>query len=157
MNAQVEQLTEQLKAKTAPELVAAQVAKIDAEIKKITADAVESGVKAAYAAMQAGEVVAAVPEVAPVADKIMQSAGYQPPNPAGVDPNYPMGAAPSQALSVNPVANKRTGIAFTPGDGSQPAPNQGNTNPMTPLLPPKPASPMIGGMRGIETQRPDGI
>lgn len=137
LTAQVQQLTDQLKAKTAPELVAAQVAKIDAEIKKIASDAVKSGVEAAYAAMQAGEVVAAVPQVAPVADKIMQSAGYQAPVPAGIDPNYP---APSGA---------------TAAQQPMPAPTvQQNTSP---ALPPKPPSPLIGRLAGIETQRRDGV
>lgn len=137
LTAQVNQLSDQLKQKTAPELVAAQVAKIDAEIKKIASDAVKSGVEAAYAAMQAGEVVAAVPQVAPVADKIMQSAGYQAPVPAGIDPNYP---APSVA---------------TAAQQPMPAPSaQQNTSP---ALPPKPPSPMIGRLAGIETQRRDGV
>jgi hypothetical protein len=144
LTAQVEELTDLLKQKTAPELVAAQVAKIDAEIQKITSDAVKSGVEAAYAAMQAGEVVAAIPAVAPVADKILQGAGYQP-SQTGIDPNLPQPAAPSPQLTVNPVSNKRTGIAFQPG---------GNTNP---VLPAPPASPNVGGMEGIETQRPDGF
>lgn len=152
LTAQVQKLTDALKQKTAPELIAAQVAKIDAEIKKITSDAVKSGVEAAYAAMQAGEVVAAIPAVAPVADKIMESAGYQPPQPPGVDPNFPTPAAPDAGLAVNPIANKRTGVEFQPGGGNPL--QRGNTNPM---LPAPPASPNIGGMRGIETQRADGL
>lgn len=135
LTAQVQQLTQQLGQKTAPELIAAQVAKIDAEIKKITSDAVKSGVEAAYAAMQAAEVVAAIPGVAPVADKIMQAAGYQPANPPGVDPNFPqaeMGSIASHGMDLQ----------------------AGNTNPM---LPAPPASPNIGAMQGIETQRADGV
>jgi hypothetical protein len=152
LTAQVKELTQQLREKTAPELVAAQVAKIDAEIKKITSDAVKSGVESAYAAMQAGEVVAAIPAVAPVADQIMQGAGYQKPQPPGVDPNFPAPAAPDPGLAVNPVANKRTGVQFQPAGGNPMLPT--NTNPM---LPAPPASPNSGAMQGIETPRADGL
>lgn len=139
LTAQVKQLTQQLQQKTAPELIAAQVAKIDAEIKKIANDAVKSGVEAAYSAMQAGEVIAAIPAVAPVADKIMESAGYQPPNPVGVDPNFPQPALPD--MGMGPIAS-HAGL------------QSGNTNPM---LPAPPESPQIGAMEGIETQRADGV
>ncbi len=98
---------------------------LQAQTKKTEAESVKVGVEAAFAAMQSGQVIATMPQVAPVADSVMQSAGYQPPNPAGVDPNYPQPGAPE---------------AVPPLDVNQ------NTSP---VLPPVPSSPM----QGIETQR----
>ncbi len=59
-----------------------------AELGKLVSEQVLNGIQAAFAAMQAGQVVASMPQVAPVADVIMQNAGWQPPSPAGADPNF---------------------------------------------------------------------
>jgi hypothetical protein len=121
----------------------------DAQVAKVQADAVKSGVEAAYAAMQAGEVIAAVPQVAPIADAVMESAGYQDPNPAGQNPNFiAPTAAPASGITMNPIKNNKTGTQIAPG-GQAPT----NTDP---VLPAKPASPQVGQMHGIETQRADG-
>jgi len=103
--------------------------KLMAEIKKIIADTVKTGVESSYAAMQAGAQLAAMPQIAPVADAIMEGAGYQVPNPAGVDPNFPVpvaAAAPAPAAAA-PVVRQNT----------------------SPQLPPVPQSPM----QGVETAR----
>jgi len=102
--------------------------KLTAEISKIVSETVANGVKSAYAAMQAGQVIATMPSVAPIADVVMQSSGYRPPTPAGVDPNYPQPEA-------MPVANV--------------PPVQANTSPTFPPVPQQAGSPM----QGIETQR----
>ena len=102
------------------------------EIKEREAKAVQIGVQAAYAAMQAGAQVAQIPQIAPVADEIMKSAGYQAPNPIGDDPNYPTAAMP-----VAPV-------------GSEQLPQvQQNTSPAMPPVPQQAPSPM----QGVETPR----
>lgn len=102
------------------------------EIKEREAKAVQIGVQAAYAAMQAGAQVAQIPQIAPVADEIMKSAGYRVPNPMGQDPNYPTAAMP-----VAPV-------------GSEQLPQvQQNTSPAMPPVPQQAPSPM----QGIETPR----
>lgn len=102
------------------------------EIKEREAKAVQIGVQAAYAAMQAGAQVAQIPQIAPVADEIMKSAGYQAPNPIGDDPNYPTAAMP-----VAPV-------------GSEQLPQvQQNTSPAMPPVPQQALSPM----QGVETPR----
>lgn len=102
------------------------------EIKEREAKAVQIGVQAAYAAMQAGAQVAQIPQIAPVADEIMKSAGYRVPNPMGQDPNYPTAAMP-----VAPV-------------GSEQLPQvQQNTSPAMPPVPQQAPSPM----KGIETPR----
>ena len=102
------------------------------EIKEREAKAVQIGVQAAYAAMQAGAQVAQIPQIAPVADEIMKSAGYRVPNPMGQDPNYP-----TAAMSVAPV-------------GSEQLPQvQQNTSPAMPPVPQQAPSPM----KGVETPR----
>ena len=102
-----------------------------AEIKKIVAETVESGLRAAFAAMQGAQVVASMPQVAPIADVLIKNAGWQPPNPAGADPNIP---AP-------------TGMPTQPLDMAA-----GDTSPQTPATP---ASPMEGQNQGINTMRAD--
>lgn len=102
------------------------------DIKLAEAKAVQTGVASAYSAMQAGAQVAQIPQIAPVADEIMKSAGYQAPNPIGDDPNYPTAAMP-----VAPI-------------GSEQLPQvQQNTSPAMPPVPQQAPSPM----KGIETPR----
>ena len=105
----------------------------DAQIKKLMADAVQVGVQAAFSAMQGGAQVAQMPQIAPIADAIMQSAGYQAPTPIGDDPNYPTAAVSSPAI-------EQTQPEFPPGV-------QQNTSPAFPPIPQQPSS----GMDGIET------
>jgi hypothetical protein len=149
----VSQLQQQLAQKVSPELVAAQIKKIDAEIEKIAiqnqdvaAAAVKKGVEAAFAAMQAGEVIAAIPAVAPIADKVMEAAGYQAPA-GGQDPNFPQPIQAAPEIGVNDIKDRRTGTQFTPGAA-------GDTTPMTPAAP---ATPGEGEMRGIETREADSV
>jgi hypothetical protein len=110
-------------------------ARDEAEIKRIVAQAVQVGVQSAFSAMQAAAQVAANPAIAPVADMLMQAAGYQPPNPAGVDPNL----VSPEALAALPAP------AVAPGEMPQPAPGvQKNTSPVFPPVPQDGASPMAG-------------
>ena len=151
-----------------PALTKAKIAKILAEIEKIGADKVKTLIEAEFGSMQAAEVVAAVPQVTPIADQLMKAAGYTQPTPPGIDPGFAPGeqgpglptiasaaGMPQGQLSIDPVVNKRTGIGFTPGapgaDGSVPP----NTSPMQPAIPAQPASPFVGRNAGIETNRPD--
>lgn len=120
----IEQMQKALESKVDPAMLQKQIEKIDAEIKKITADSVKTGVESAFAAMQAGQVVATTPMVAPVADEIMRGAGYQ--DQHGVDPNFPQ-----PSIGPQPFAQEAM-----PGD----------TSPMTP------GSPAEGAMHGINTQ-----
>lgn len=111
--------------------------KAGSEIKKIDAESVQIGVAAAYSAMQGGAQIAQMPQIAPVADEIMRSAGYQRPDPLGDDPNYPTANVPAQPL---------------PEAGELPEPQvdvQQNTSPMFPPVPQDSPSPM----QGIETSR----
>lgn len=105
----------------------------DSEIAEIQARAVQIGVQAAYSAMQAGVQVAQMPQIAPIADAVMQGAGYQRPNPAGQDPNFPVPAGVQVPEAGQPV----TGV-------------QQNTSPAYPPVPQDGPSPM----QGIETPNP---
>lgn len=104
---------------------------IEAQIKELMAKAVQTGVQAAFSAMQGGAQVAMNPQIAPIADAIMQGAGYQRPNPMGDDPNFPT----PQGVPI--AANAQPDIA------------QVHTN-TSPEFPPVPQQPDTG-MQGIET------
>ena len=108
--------------------------KADSEVKKIDAESVSIGVQAAYSAMQGGAQIAQMPQIAPIADEIMMSAGYQRPNPYGVDPNYPTADMPAQPLPDDMAGELPEGV-------------QQNTSPMFPPVPQDAGSPM----QGIET------
>lgn len=82
--------------------------------------------------MQAGAQLATMPQIAPVADAIMTGAGYQLPNPAGADPDFPVPAAPVAPVAAAPL---QPAAQVTP-----------NTSPQ---LPPVPRS----AMQGVETAR----
>lgn len=106
--------------------------KVDSEIKGLDAKAVQVGVQAAFSAMQAGAQIAQMPQIAPIADVVMQGAGYQKPNPLGDDPNFPMPQnmpMPEQDIQMPDV--------------------QQNTSPQFPPVPQQAGSPM----QGIETAR----
>lgn len=180
---QVSELEEMLKRKDPPEIVAekvqllkAQTADMLAKAEKTKAEKVKIGVESTFGAMQAAEVVAAVPAVAPVADVIMRAAGYTEPAPPGIDPGFapgeqmpgqaiaPVQAAAGQAagLTVDPVVNKRTGVGFDPAaanggatDRELPGGVPHNTNPLTPKPTASPMSPNVGANAGIETMRDD--
>lgn len=156
--AEMQKLQQQLDAKMPPELIDAQVRYIDAQIaafdpknKLAMAQAVKTGVEASFSAMQGAEVIAAVPQVAPIADVIMQGAGYQLPNPAGVDPNFPQPAAGTPntvAAAVSPPGGVGT---VTSGEVTGGAP--GDTTPNTPSGSDK--TPGEGEGKGIKTQVSD--
>ncbi|MGL5004179.1 MAG: portal protein, partial [Casimicrobium sp.] len=108
-------LQQALDAKHPPELVQAQINKITAEIDALNADTVDKKVKGIYSAIQAGQVIAAVPDVSPVADSVLQSAGFKP-DAEGVDPNLPQPAqSVDPSVIVGDVKNKRTGVGFSQG------------------------------------------
>lgn len=99
------------------------------------AQTVQTGVQASYSAMQAGAQVAQMPAIAPVADVIMQRAGYQKPDPMGDDPDFVAPAGPGG------------GPLPADGGGAVPLEVQDNTSPAFPPVPKQPEQ----GMTGIET------
>lgn len=104
---------------------------ITAQINEAVARAFKTNVDAFYAGNQTGAVIATNAAIAPLADSIIQEAGFQSPNP-GDDPQMPV---PAAAAPVEDVAG-------TPGVVA-------NTSPASPPVPQSPPSPM----RGVETQR----
>ena len=86
--------------------------------------------------MQGGAQIAQMPQIAPIADEIMKSAGYQRPNPLGQDPNYPTANMPAQPLPDDMAGELSVDV-------------QKNTSPMFPPVPQDGGSPM----QGIETPR----
>jgi hypothetical protein len=114
----------------------------------LVAEAVQTGVASAFAAMQAGQVVAMTPQVAPVADQIMAGAGYQRPTPMGDDPNFPV---PTQAAASDIRSPYVQGVGAEPGSEqlAEMAQMEQNTSPQFPPLPDQPGT----GMNGIETAR----
>ena len=110
-----------------------------------SAQTVQTGVQASYSAMQAGAQVAQMPAIAPVADVIMQRAGYQKPDPMGDDPDFVTPAGPG-------------GGPLPAGGGPLPAGGgagaaldvRANTSPAFPPVPQQPEQPEQG-MTGIET------
>lgn len=120
--------------------------KADSEVKNLDAKAVQVGVQAAFAAMQAGAQIAQMPMIAPIADTIMQGAGYQRPNPMGHDPDFP---TPQQAAATD-IRNP-----YVQGEGAQLGSEQvaelsqvsQNTSPQFPPVP----SDGQSAMQGIET------
>ena len=103
----------------------------NAQVEKLVREAVQVGVQSAFSAMQAGAQVAQMPQIAPVADAIMQGAGYTKPA-RSEDPNFPVPAAPMQ---------------HAPQDGAGIADVQANTSPAFPPVPQQAGQ----GMDGIET------
>lgn len=106
----------------------------EAQIKQIMAQAVQTGVQAAFSAMQGGAQVAMQPQIAPIADAIMQGAGYQKPNPGGDDPNFPTPAG----VPMQPAPTDQ---------GAELGGVQANTSPAFPPVPQQAEQ----GMTGIET------
>jgi len=120
------------------------------EIKEIDARAVQIGVQAAFSAMQGGAQVAQMPMIAPIADAIMQGAGYQRPTPGGDDPNFPV-AVQTAAMNIKSPylqgeANGGLPAAQEEVDEAT-APVNANTSPQFPPVPDDGRSPM----QGIET------
>lgn len=132
-----EQLREQIKQELQYELKLREIENkerlTEAQIKHLMAQAVQTGVQAAFSAMQGGAQVAQMPMIAPIADAIMQGAGYQRPNPAGHDPNFPQPAAAAlaeQAQAAPPV-RENTSPAFPPVPDDGASPMQGIETPET--------------------------
>ena len=119
----------------------------DAQIKDIIAAQVLKGVQTAFSAMQGGAQVAQMPMIAPIADAIMQGAGYQKPNPGGDDPNFPT-AGETAAMNIkDPYIQGGGGAAAVPEAEQGALEARENTSPAFPPIPQQAEQ----GMNGIET------
>ena len=114
-----------------------------AQAKKVAAEAIAVGVRTQYEGIQGGQVLVAVPGVAPVTDVLIQNAAD------GLDAKdrlpEPTGQPPA-ALTAEDLLNRRTGMRVAQ-NGVQTSPN----------LPPVPESPGAGAAGGIETPAGDGV
>lgn len=117
----------------------------DAQVEKMMREAVNIGVQSAFSAMQGGAQVAQMPMIAPIADKIMQGAGYQLPNPGGVDPNFPTPATTAATSIANPYIQGE-GPELAQEAQASPEVRQ-NTSPAFPPVPQQAPK----GQHGIET------
>ena len=116
---QISELQQQLALKRSPEVDAA-TAKLKA------AQALKTMIEAVFGATQAAEIIAAIPEAAPVADEVLRAAGYQEPSPPGMDPNLVAPERPSgQVVPLRP-----------------------NTSPLEPAVPASAAGGMNAGIEG---------
>lgn len=113
----------------------------DAEIEKLMREAVNIGVQTAFSAMQTGTQVAQMPMIAPIADKVMQGAGWTP-APGGVDPNIPVADA-TAAMNIKSPYIQGEGAEVVAEAGAAPEVRE-NTSPQFPPVPQDGASPMTG-------------
>jgi len=126
--------------------------KTDAEIKQIVAQAVQIGVQAAFGSMQGAAQVAQMPMIAPIADAIMQGAGYQKPSPGGDDPNFPV-PAQTAAMNIKSPYIQGQGPELAPeaeAEAGAVPPVRENTSPNFPPVPQDTGT----GQTGIETAAP---
>jgi hypothetical protein len=122
--------------------------KMRAEVKKpkhrarqLDASTMRELVTVLYEALQAGQIVATVPNVAPTADVIAASVGFQPQNGASPQIPEPSGALPS--MTPQSIHGDYVGAAGGIGAG-------GTTD-----VPPQPDQ-STGAQQGIQTVRNDG-
>lgn len=114
------------------ETLQAQLDKLKGEVAKLDTEAILKRVEAMFSALQAAQIVAMTPEVAPVADTIAAGAGFQ--DQDGQDPNLPQ---------PDPMAQPVAQVAQPMEQVAQPDALQDPTPPMP--------SPMEGVQQGIET------
>lgn len=144
LQAQVQDLMQQLAQKEHPDLVAAKVANFDAKTRDLLASALEKALKSIFAAHQTGQMIAAVPAIAPVADSVLDAGARMSGNQPTADQPFMAPAQPLPGITQEEVGDPRTGIKFMPGQ-----PGAGDTSPSTP------ASPAVGANAGMTTMRAD--
>ena len=113
-----------------------------AKISKLDTEALLKRVESMFSALQAAQIVALNPTVAPVADTIAAGAGFK--DQQGQDPNLPQLPAPAMPQAA-PAADM--GIPM-----SEPTPQEPGINPaQMPAIPPDSATGREGMGQGIET------
>ena len=147
VKAQIQQAVQDALAKAGNDIKLREVAikerKAESEIQQIKAQTVQTGVQASFSAMQAGAQIAQMPMIAPIADVVMQGAGYERPSPMGDDPNFPVA---DQTAAMNIKSPYIQGQAAAVEAEAAP-PAHENTSPQFPPVPSQGRSPM----QGIET------
>jgi hypothetical protein len=72
----IKDLQDQLRAKNPPEIIAATVKKLEAEVELLKSRSTGENVKSLYSSMQSAQAVVANPSIVPVADQISKSSGF---------------------------------------------------------------------------------
>lgn len=121
------EIVEQMQSEQGDPTLAAKAKLMDAQTRKTLAEAVNKSVEGMYSATQAGNQIAMLPAVAPLADKLLRSAGFEDQDAAPIIPSPEPGVMPMDGLDAT-------------GPGIPPA----NTNPLTP------SNPAVGMKTGIE-------
>jgi hypothetical protein len=124
--------------------------KAQADVDAVNAKTFETNVNALYAANQTAAAITMNPAIAPVADSVAMLAGYQAPNPAGMDPNFPQPAS-AAAAQVTPAAQAAEHQRLNPTASGVGAPVKENTDPVFPPRPAAPQSALQGPGAGSET------
>ncbi len=75
------------------------------QAEKLRADTVNSRVESLFSATQAGNQIAAIPTIAPLADKLLKSAGFEDQDAAPIVPSVPVGAVPGEMPPSNTSPN----------------------------------------------------
>jgi hypothetical protein len=99
------------KAEAEAEMIKAKIALLAAQRKLAIANATNTNVQALFGATNAGRTIASMPQVAPLADEIALSAGFEDANAAPVIPSVP-GTVPG--LMPAPVPQENTSPNFPP-------------------------------------------
>lgn len=116
----------------------AEIALKQAQADKTASEATNKRVESQYSAIQTAQTIATVPGVAPLADTMLKSAGYQDMDMPPIVPGPMEMPGEMAAQGGDPMQGTAAGIPQ-------------NTNPLTP------ANPGVGLNDGIETQANDGV
>jgi len=117
----------------------------DQTIENMIADKVKVLVDAQFAAYGVGQQVMMSPIVAPVADSVLENAGYQAPTPVGNYPDLNIPAQPQQPIQAMPIATN-TSPQFPPRPQGDEAPMPQEVQPQEQMMP--------SAEQGIETSNP---
>lgn len=94
----------------------AKVELVRAQIRKTVTEAVNKAVEGMFSATQAANQIAAIPQVAPLADAMLRSAGFEDQDAAPIVPSTPTGL-PTAALpgNTNPLTPANPGVGLNAG------------------------------------------
>lgn len=112
---QLQALQQALDAKNPPELVAAEVDKIRAEIKKIENEAVNKSVESIYSASQAAGVIATSPQLAGMADTMLKSGGFVDRDAAPIMPQGVASEVPEMPMNTDPMTPANPAVGMNDG------------------------------------------
>ena len=129
------EIVEQMQGDQGDPTIEAKANLLNAQTRKTLAEAVAKSVEGMYSATQAGNQIAMLPQVAPLADKLLRSAGFEDQDASPIVPDP--GVIPMDGLDMPGAA---------PGVPPDAQP-EANTSPM---FPPRPAGPAEGMDAGIE-------